>query len=96
MQKKEIAERIQQAAGISGEQAATLLDQILALLKSTLQQGEPIAIQGFGNFTVRSKRARQGRNPKTGEPIMIPPRRVVSFQASHVLKTDVNSVQAEK
>jgi integration host factor subunit alpha len=92
MQKKEIAERIQQAAGTSGERAACLLDGILELLKTTLQKGEPIAISGFGRFTVRSKRARQGRNPRTGNPVMISARRVVTFQPSLLLRKEVNSV----
>ncbi|MEO7858842.1 MAG: integration host factor subunit alpha [Nitrospirales bacterium] len=96
MQKKDIAERIQQAAGISGEQAAALLDGILNLFKATLQKGEPITIPGFGKFTVRGKAPRPGRNPRTGEKAMISARTVVSFRASLVLKAEVNSVQAEK
>jgi integration host factor subunit alpha len=90
MQKKKITARIQQAVGIPGEQAATLLDGILDLFKATLQAGEPISIQNFGKFTVRSKRPRQGRNPQTGEAVMISARRVVTFQPSLVLKAEVN------
>ena len=96
MQKKDIAERIQQTAGISGARAATLLDGILDLFKAILQKGEPININGFGRFSVRSKSARQGRNPRTRENTMISPRRVVNFRANLVLKAEVNSVQAEK
>jgi integration host factor subunit alpha len=96
MRKKDIAERIQQAVGTSQNTAATLVECILSLLKNTLQTGEPIAIQGFGRFTVRSKRARQGRNPKTVKAMVISPRRVVTFQPSHLLRTEVNSVAAEQ
>ena len=78
MQKKDIAKRIQQAVVISDTQAAKLLDQILALLKTTLKAGEPIIISGFGKFAVRSMRARQG------ESVMISARRVVSFRPSLV------------
>ena len=94
MQKKGIAERIHQAAGISGEEAATLLDGILDLLKTTLRAGDPITISGFGKFTVLRKHARQGRNPRTGDAVMISARRVVSFRPSLVLKTEVNGVPA--
>jgi len=96
MQKADIARRIHQQTGISETQAATLLDWFLELLKTTLQAGEPITIYGFGTFTVRSKRARQGRNPRTGEAVMIAARRVVSFHPSLRLKTEVNSVPAAR
>jgi integration host factor subunit alpha len=96
MQKADIARHIHQQAGISETQAATLLDWILELLKTTLQAGEPIAIQGFGKFIVKSKAARLGRNPRTGEAVTISARRVVTFQPSLVLKAEVNGVPAER
>jgi len=96
MQKADSARRIHQQAGISETQAATLLDWILELLKTTLKKGEPIAIQNFGKFAVRSKRARQGRNPRTGEAIRITARRVVTFHPSLVFKTEMNSLPAER
>jgi integration host factor subunit alpha len=55
-----------------------------------LQKGEAVKIAGFGNFVVRSKRARKGRNPKTGQEIGITPRRVVTFRPSQVFKKFVN------
>jgi integration host factor subunit alpha len=96
MRKTEIATRIHQEAGISEEEAATLLNWILELFRSTLQKGEPVSIANFGVFTVRNKAPRRGRNPRTGEEFMISPRRVVTFRASSHLKTEVNSVQAEQ
>ena len=96
MQKKDIALRIHQEAEILEKDAATLLDWILDLFKTTLQQGESISISNFGNFTVRSKAARKGRNPQTGEAITISPRRVVTFRASPQLKIAVNAVSAER
>jgi len=54
-----------------------MVDWILEFIKTTLQTGEPITIHGFGKFTVRKKRARQGRNPQTGEAVMISARRVL-------------------
>jgi DNA-binding protein HU-beta len=71
MKKVDIAQRIHQKAGISEQEAATLLDGILELLASTLQKGDPVTIPGFGKFTVRSKLPRTGRNPRTGEAILI-------------------------
>ena len=94
MQKADIARHIHQQAGTSEEEAATILEWFLGLLKSTLQQGEPIAVYGFGKFAVRSKRPRQGRNPRTGEAVMISARRVVTFHPSALLTTEVNSVRA--
>ena len=93
MQKADIAKCIHQQAGILEYEAAKLLECVLGLLKTTLQAGEPITIQGFGKFTVRSKRARSGRNPPTGEAMMISARRVVTFHPSLLLKTEVNSVE---
>ena len=94
MLKKDIAQRIHQAAGVSEAEAATLLNWILELVKSTLQEGDPVSIHHFGVFTVRHKAARKGRNLSTGEAVMISPRRVLTFRARAHLKTEVNSVQA--
>jgi integration host factor subunit alpha len=90
MDKGQMAEQVQKEAGLSAKQAAALVESMLALLKSTLQNGEDISISGFGNFRVRSKRARQGRNPRTGEPVTIEARRVVTFRPSALLKTYLN------
>jgi integration host factor subunit alpha len=95
MVKFEIAHRMHQAAGISEEEAGRLLDWILELFKSTLQKGEPISVPNFGVFTLRNKVARNGTNPKTGQPLIIPSRRVVIFHPSPRLKADVSGVQAE-
>ena len=96
MQKADIATRIYQHTGISKEEAAKVLDWILELFKTTLQAGEPIVIVGFGKFAVRHKRARRGRNPRTGETVTISARRVITFHASNLLKTYMNSLPAEE
>src|SRR5262245_27905266 len=97
MRKIDIAQRIQKAAGISlEEEASAVLDSILELFKAILQKGEPISIPNFGKFEVRKKTPRPGRNPITGEGVMIAARRVVVFRASSQIKTEVNSVQAEQ
>ena len=90
MRKLDISKRIHQHAGISERDAAMLLDWCLELLKTTLQQGEPSTISSFGKFIVRNKASRPGRNPRTGERIMIAARRVVIFRASSQLTAIMN------
>ena len=86
MTKVDIAKRIGARAEIPDGQALDFLEWILTLLKSTLQSGEDITIAGIGRFRVRSKNARIGRNPRTGEEITIAARRVVTFQGSGLFK----------
>lgn len=79
-----------QLGGFSKKEAADLVDQVFELMKETLGHGEMIKISGFGNFVLRDKRERQGRNPQTGEPIVISSRRVLTFKPSQLLKEDLN------
>jgi integration host factor subunit alpha len=91
MRKSDIANDIYEIVGISKNEAADIVEMILNLLKDVLKKGESVKIAGFGNFIVRSKGARKGRNPRTGEEIGITPRRVVTFRPSQVFKKFVNS-----
>ena len=77
--------------GFSKKEAADLVDLIFELMKETLGRGEIIKISGFGNFVLRDKRERQGRNPQTGDPITIRARRVLTFKPSQLLKQALNS-----
>lgn len=90
MRKADIANEIYERIGISKKEAADIVETVLSTIKSVLHKGETVKIAGFGNFVVRSKRARKGRNPKTGEEIGITPRRVVTFRPSQVFKKFVN------
>ena len=63
-----------------------MVDLVFEMMKETLGRGEKIKISGFGNFVLRDKRQRPGRNPQTGEPIKISERRVLTFKASQILK----------
>jgi integration host factor subunit alpha len=76
--------------GFSKKESADLVDLVFETLKETLGRGEKVKISGFGNFVLRDKRQRQGRNPQTGEPIVISRRRVLSFKASQLLKQALN------
>lgn len=76
--------------GLSKKEAARLVDEIFDVMKETLGRGETIKISGFGNFVLRDKHARQGRNPQTGDPITISARRVLTFKPSQLLKQLLN------
>ncbi|MCP9438739.1 MAG: integration host factor subunit alpha [Nitrospira sp.] len=91
MRKADIANEIFKQVGIPKNEAADIVEYVLNLLKSVLQKGESVKIAGFGNFVVRNKGPRKGRNPRTGEEIGITPRRVVTFRPSQVFKKYVNS-----
>ena len=95
MRKLDISKRINRQVGISETVAAKLVDWLLELFKTTLQQGEPIAILNFGKFTIRSNASRPGRNLPTGAEVIIPAHRVVTFYASRSLKNEVNSRSAD-
>lgn len=96
MRKAEIANEVYEKVGVSKKEAAEIVELILATIKEVLKKGEIVKIAGFGNFVVRTKRARRGRNPKTGEEIGITPRRVVTFRASQVFKKFVNESMSER
>jgi len=81
--------------GFSKKESADLVDLVFETMKETLGRGEKIKISGFGNFVLRDKRQRQGRNPQTGEPIVITERRVLNFKASQLLKQALNDERAE-
>lgn len=76
--------------GFSKRESADLVDLVFEMMKETLGRGEKIKVSGFGNFVLRDKRERQGRNPQTGQPIIITRRRVLGFKASQILKQVLN------
>jgi integration host factor subunit alpha len=90
MTKAELIEAVYTKVGISKKESADLVEMIFDTMKDTLSQGEKIKISGFGNFIVREKRSRMGRNPQTGESMEISARRVLTFRPSQVLKNDLN------
>ena len=92
MTKAEIVQSVySQLGGFSKKESADLVDLVFETIKETLGRGEKIKISGFGNFVLRDKRRRQGRNPQTGEPIVITERRVLNFKASQILKHALNT-----
>ncbi len=71
-------------------QSAQIIDTVFELIKQSLQNGEDVLITGFGKFSVKEKQARRGWNPRTGEPMRLPPRKVVTFKCSGVLRAEMN------
>lgn len=86
----DLAEAVYHEVGLSRKNSSQLVEQVLDEISQTLISGQTVKISSFGNFTVRSKRERIGRNPKTGEEVPITPRKVLVFRASHVLKDRIN------
>jgi integration host factor subunit alpha len=72
-------------------EAADAVERSLDLIKEALGNGEEVLVSGFGKWSVRSKTERRGRNPQTGDPLTLPPRRVVTFRPSRVLKARVQA-----
>lgn len=90
MTKVDIAERIQAKTGFTKRESSEILDKFFELLKETLKTGEKIKIAGFGNFDIKQKKDRKGRNPQTGETITIEARRIISFKPSTLLRNAIN------
>ena len=87
--KADIVERVYKEAGFSKKEAADLVDMVFKIIKETLSRGEKVKISGFGNFSIRDKSTRLGRNPQTGNAMEISARRVLTFKPSQVLKEDI-------
>ncbi len=85
----DLSEAVFREVGLSRNESAQLVERVLELMSDSLVEGEQVKISSFGTFSVRSKTARVGRNPKTGEEAPIPPRRVLTFRPSHLMKDRV-------
>ncbi len=92
MTKADIVERIYEKVGFSKKEATDIVESIFEIIKGRLENGEKVKISGFGNFVINAKRPRKGRNPQTGEEIVISGRRVLSFKPSPVLKKSINTL----
>lgn len=89
----DLSEAVYEEVGLSRKASSELVEEVLEEITATLVGGESVKLSSFGNFNVRSKRARMGRNPKTGEEVPIEPRRVLVFRASHVMKNKINGLR---
>lgn len=85
----DLSEAVFREVGLSRNESSQLVDRVLEMMSDALVNGEQVKISSFGTFSVRSKTARVGRNPKTGEEVPISPRRVMTFRPSHLMKDRV-------
>jgi integration host factor subunit alpha len=76
--------------GFSKKESAEIVEMVFDIMKTTLEDGDKIKIAGFGNFVVKDKATRRGRNPQTGDEIEISSRRILTFKPSQVLKAAIN------
>lgn len=88
--KAQIAEQIQETIGMSGTKATESVEAVLETIKKTLESGDDVMISGFGKFNVKEKKPRKGRNPATGDDIVLDERRVVTFTCSGKLRERIN------
>ena len=93
--KAKIVDVIHNELGFPKNKSAELIEILLEQIKSTLEKGEDVLISGFGKFCVKEKKERRGRNPATGDDMMLSRRRVVTFRCSHLLREKINGQQAE-
>ena len=89
--KAQINEEISNRNGFTMKKSTELVESLLTIFKSTLASGEDVLISGFGKFCVKNKDARRGRNPATGEDMILSARKVVTFKCSASLRDEINS-----
>lgn len=90
-----IIDRITDELGLSRKSSSEVFESLLEILKTTLESGDDVLMSGFGKFCVRTKKARRGRNPATGESKMLRARRVVTFRYSGKLRDRINNEVTE-
>jgi len=90
--KANIVDAIHDELGFPKNRSAELIEILLEQIKNNLENGEDVLISGFGKFCVKEKKARRGRNPATGDDMLLSQRRVVTFRCSHLLREKINSL----
>lgn len=90
MTKADVIAQVYEKLGFSKRESSSTVEDFFDIVKACLTSGENVKISGLGNFVVRKKKARKGRNPQTGDEIEIAPRAVLSFRLSQVLKDELN------
>jgi len=93
MTKADLVENVYLKTGFSKKESAEIVEMVFDIMKTTLEDGDKIKIAGFGNFVVKDKATRRGRNPQTGEEIEISSRRILTFKPSQVLKAAINGAE---
>jgi len=88
--KADLIDSMYNHVGLSKTKSTQVVESLLEIIKETLENGQDISISGFGKFSVKEKNERRGRNPQTGEDLMLDERRVVTFRCSGVLRGKIN------
>jgi integration host factor subunit alpha len=88
--KAQMVESVQNQIGLPRNRSSEIVETLLEIIKSTLESGEDVLVSGFGKFSVNEKKARRGRNPSTGEDMMLEARKVVTFKCSGKLRDKIN------
>jgi integration host factor subunit alpha len=88
--KAEIIQMVSDQTGFTKNQSIEVVETLLELLKKTMASGEDVLVSGFGKFVIQEKESRRGRNPATGEDLMLEPRRRVTFRWSGKLRDKIN------
>ena len=94
--KAEIVDQILNNVELSQQEAKDFVDAFYEEIAYSLEQGQDVKLSGFGNFTLHDKSARPGRNPKTGEEVLIAPRRVVTFKSGQKMKSEIQQTLSNK
>jgi len=88
--KAQIVDVIQKQIGFTRNRSSDLVETLLEIIKRSLESGEDVMVSGFGKFCVKEKKQRRGRNPATGDDMILNPRRVVTFKCSGKLRQKIN------
>jgi integration host factor subunit alpha len=94
--KADLVQKVYQNHNLTKAQAAEAVETFLRISKECLENGEDLLVSGFGKFNVKSKNARRGRNPQTGDELILDPRQVVTFKPSGILRAKINQAEKEK
>jgi len=89
--KYSIAEKLQSDLGFSKTKSIETIESLIELIKASLESGEDVLVSGFGKFSVQAKRQRRGRNPATGQAMILRPRKIVTFRCSGKLRDRINA-----
>jgi len=92
----DLTEAVIRDVGLPRNESAEMVENVIQEIASCLERGEQVKISSFGTFSVRQKRERVGRNPKTGETVPIAPRRVIGFRPSNIMKERINKALSRK
>jgi integration host factor subunit alpha len=93
--KADIVQAVSRKTNLGKAQSVQAVETLFDLIKQTLESGEDVLISGFGKWSVKAKQARRGRNPRTGEDLMLAPRKVVKFKCPSVLKDKLNTKRSK-